>query len=108
MAAVQLDLFSLLEPVAPLPLMETPKPQERLVEVRPADPQTPPIVGEGIPPILGRVFIDRTWGRQPYYGYLYGWLEKVAKRYAVVALDGQDYRKGHFLIPETAVSLCGS
>jgi hypothetical protein len=89
-------------------LMEVPVAASPVPEM-PVDPMVPPIVGDGIPPVIGRVFISPMWGRQPYFGYLYRWepfnhFGKVV-RYGVVALDGQDYRKGHFLISEEHVTI---
>lgn len=69
----------------------------------PPDPMTPPITGENIPPVLCRVFVKQAWQRQRhYFGYLYGYKTHSGTpgRYGIVALDGQDYRKGYFYIHE--------
>lgn len=69
----------------------------------PPDPMTPPITGDNIPPVICRVFVKQAWQRQQhYFGYLYGYktYSGTPGRYGIVALDGQDYRKGYFYIHE--------
>jgi len=104
------------EPASPTRLMDAlvaPVLEVRTEEARPVDPRTPPITGPGVPPVVARVFIKKTWkGSQSFYGYLYGWktLTQSGKRVRMgqVALDDQDFRKGHYYIPEDHVEVVGA